>query len=48
MSVLITGGCGLVGSHVAHELVEDYKMDKVILLDVTYPKNPSCPKTFRK
>ncbi|MGB9727942.1 MAG: NAD-dependent epimerase/dehydratase family protein [Nitrososphaeria archaeon] len=40
MSVLITGGCGLVGSHVAHELVEEYKSDKVILFDVSYPKNP--------
>ncbi|MEM4523382.1 MAG: hypothetical protein QW738_09250 [Nitrososphaeria archaeon] len=48
MSVLITGGCGLVGSHVAYELVEDYKLDNVILFDVSSPKNPLVLKHLGK
>jgi nucleoside-diphosphate-sugar epimerase len=39
LAVLITGGSGLVGSHIIMELLEEKKAEKVIIYDVATPRN---------
>jgi len=39
-NILITGGCGFIGSHVVNHFVDKYPQDKIIVLDsLTYAAN---------
>ncbi|MEM3402942.1 MAG: NAD(P)-dependent oxidoreductase [Nitrososphaeria archaeon] len=40
MATIVTGGSGLVGSHVVEELVREGKEDKIIIYDVLPPRKP--------
>jgi len=48
LTVLITGGSGLVGSHAIIELIEEKKADKIIIYDIAPPKNPFVHKHLGK
>jgi nucleoside-diphosphate-sugar epimerase len=40
LAILVTGGSGMIGSHVVMELIEDKREDKIVIYDIVPPKNP--------
>lgn len=48
-NILITGGCGFIGSHVVNYFVDKYPKDKIIIIDsLTYASNYENVKGLKK